>query len=202
MTDTVGYQLKGHLLGACSWDWGCPCSFEAPPTYGHCEGSYTWNIEQGHYGDVRLDGINVSEFGSFPGPVHEGNGTLLFLIDEKTSADQREALETMLTTILPFSVFYNLTTNFLGFRYVPFDLQLNGIHSRLTIPGTVELVLTPMKNPVTGEDELATLLKPTGFTSKRQELCATQTFRLKTEGLSYDHSGKYGEFSPFEYAPT
>src|SRR5712691_8478328 len=76
---------------------------------------------------------------------------------------------------------------------------LTGFRSRLTIPETVVWQLTPMKNPVTGEDEYATLLKPTGFTSKRQELCATETFRLTTEGLSYDHSGKYGEFSPFEY---
>ena len=82
--------------------------------------------------------------------------------------------------------------------YLPFELHLDGIRSRLT-PNTVVRQLTPMKNPVTGEDEYATLLKPTGFTSKRQELCATETFRLTTAGLSYDHSGKYGEFSPFEY---
>ena len=43
------YHLKGHLLGACSCDWGCPCSFEARPTQGWCEGSYVWHVEEGHY---------------------------------------------------------------------------------------------------------------------------------------------------------
>jgi hypothetical protein len=57
----------------------------------------------------------------------------------------------------------------------------------------------PILNPVTGEEEPATLLKPKGFTSQLQELCATAVLRFSTEGLSYDHSGKYGEFSPFEY---
>jgi hypothetical protein len=56
-----------------------------------------------------------------------------------------------------------------------------------------------MKNPVTGEDELAKLLKPTGFTSKEQDLCTSTTFRLTSEGLSYDHSGHYAEYSRFEY---
>ena len=74
--------------------------------------------------------------------------------------------------------------------------------SRLTIPAMVDLQLTPMTNPVTGADELATLYKPTGFTSKTHELCATRTYRVTLDGLAYDHSGKYGEFSPFEYAPA
>jgi len=108
----------------------------------------------------------------------------------------------MIQQIPPFSIFHSLLSTFLGFRYVPMTLQLDGIRSRLTIPGTVEWQLTPMKNPVTGEDEYATLIKPTGFTSKRQELCATATFRLTTEGITFDHSGQYGEFSPFEYSPA
>ena len=111
-------------------------------------------------------------------------------------------VEAMIQQIPPFSIFHSLLSTFLGFRYMAMTLQLDGIRSRLTIPGTVEWQLTPMKNPVTGEDEYATLIKPTGFTSKRQELCATATFRLTTEGITFDHSGQYGEFSPFEYSPA
>ncbi|HZA22794.1 MAG TPA: DUF1326 domain-containing protein, partial [Dehalococcoidia bacterium] len=99
----------------------------------------------------------------------------------------------------PFSVFFSLTSNFLGFRYAPFEVHLDGIRSRITIPRIYELELTPMTNPVTGEIELATLLKPTGFTSQQSELCTTTVERFNTEGLSYDHSGRYGEFAPFEY---
>jgi hypothetical protein len=196
------YRLKGHLLGACNCDWGCPCSFEARPTKGFCEGSYTWHVEEGHYQGTPLDGSTFSMFVQFPGAPHEGNGTGVVLVDEKVTADRRGTVEAMIQQIPPFSIFHSLLANFLGFRYVPMDLHFDGIHSRLTIPGTVELQLTPMKNPVTGEDEYATLLKPTGFTSKRQELCATATFRLTTEGITFDHSGQYGEFSPFEYTPA
>ena len=41
-----------------------------------------------------------------------------------------------------------------------------------------------MKNPVTGEDEL----------------CSAETFTFEVGGNSYDYSGKYGEFCPFEYS--
>lgn len=42
-------------------------------------------------------------------------------------------------------------------------------------------------------------MKPKGFTAKVQELCATAVLRFSKAGLSYDHSGKYGEFCRFEY---
>ncbi|MBI3327564.1 MAG: DUF1326 domain-containing protein [Nitrospinae bacterium] len=199
MAEQASYYLKGVFLGGCSCDWGCPCNFEAPPTKGFCEGGGIWHIEQGRYGGVQLDGLRVGGFAHSPAALHLGNVTLLVLIDERADARQRAAIEAMFPVTPPFSIFYSLTSTFLGFHYVSLEVQLDGIRSRVTIPGTLELALAPMINPVTGEEEPATLLKPKGFTSQQQELCATAVLRFSTEGLSYDHSGKYGEFSPFEY---
>ena len=56
MADQQPYYLQGHLLGACSCAWGCPCSFEARPTQGFCEGHYAWHIEEGHYQGTPLAG--------------------------------------------------------------------------------------------------------------------------------------------------
>ena len=41
--------MNGSLIGACNCDWGCPCNFDAPPTYGHCEGMYVWAVDEGRY---------------------------------------------------------------------------------------------------------------------------------------------------------
>src|SRR5438552_12549457 len=49
------WRMSGSLLGECNCDWGCPCSFDAPPTHGGCRGVYTWVIDKGAYGDVKLD---------------------------------------------------------------------------------------------------------------------------------------------------
>jgi len=126
----------------------------------------------------------------------------LVLVDERATASQRHALEELLTqnpNVIPFAIFKSLTETFLGVQYVPFELTLQGTQSRAIVPGMLEMQLAPMKNPVTGEEEPATLLKPKGFTSQQQELCATAAFRVTSARLSYDHSGKYGEFSSFEY---
>lgn len=149
-----------------------------------------------------MNGLNIAWLGHSPGPVHEGNITSVLYADERATAKQREALEHLLTKnpeAIPFGIFMSLTSNFLGVHYVPFEINLDRTKSRVKIPGVYELQLTPIKNPVTGEVEPATLLKPKGFTSKQQELCSTSALRFTSQGLAFDHSGKYGEFSPFEY---
>jgi hypothetical protein len=158
-----------------------------------------WHIEQGHYGGVKLDGLRIGLSAQSPAAIHLGNVTLVILVDERADARQRQAIEVMVPTTPPFSIFHSLASTFLGFHYVPIEMQLDGIRSRVTVPGTLELALAPMINPVTGEEEPATLTKPKGFTAKLQELCATAVLRFSRAGLSYDHSGKYGEFCPFEY---
>ena len=200
MTQAKKYHLKGHLLGACKCAWGCPCNFEEPPSYGSCQGVYLWQVDSGQYKGVDLSGLIISEVSKFPEAIHLGNGTSVYLLDERADEEQRQAMESMVQNEAPFSVFIDLTTDFIGFRYVPFQVTIDGINSHASIPGKLDLHLVPMKNPVTGEDELATLNKPTGFTSQIQELCTTSAFTFEGDGLSVDFPGKYGEFCPFEYS--
>jgi len=135
-----------------------------------------------------------------PAALHLGNMTMLTVVDERASASQRAAIERIISSVAPFEVFFSLTSNFLGIRYAAFEVQLDGIHSRVRIPEVFELGLTTMTNPVTGEPELATLNKPTEVTSRVSELCATAVDRLAIQRPSCDQGGKYGEYAPFEYA--
>ncbi len=199
MAGKVSFRLKGALLGGCNCDWGCPCNFEVAPSYGVCEGEYVWCIEQGHYADTKLDGLNIGMLFHSPAAIHLGNMTMAAVVDERASTPQRAAIEKIFSSVAPFEVFYSLTSTFLGIRFAAFEVQLDGIHSRVKIPEVLELGLTPMTNPVTGKPELATLTKPAGFTSQVSELCATAVERSAMEGLSYDHSGKYGEYASFDY---
>ena len=60
MTDTQWFW-KGKWLEYCSCDWGCPCESNSPPSRGHCDGVVAMHIDEGHYGDIKLDGITVNE---------------------------------------------------------------------------------------------------------------------------------------------
>jgi hypothetical protein len=67
MADTQWFW-KGKWLEYCSCDWGCPCESNAPPSRGHCDGVVAMHIDEGNYGDVKLDGITgESAVAGWPG---------------------------------------------------------------------------------------------------------------------------------------
>ncbi len=197
----VKWKMQGTLLGACSCDWGCPCSFDAPPTRGFCEGGYIWRIEEGNFGDVPLDGLHWAWAASSPAAMHLGNVKSLILADERANPAQRDALKTIGEGKSggPWTIFTAVTSHFYGFHYVPFEMHVDGLASTVRAGQLLELELGPIRNPVSGEPEEIYLDKPTGFTSKRSTLGASKLFRVASD-LAYDHSGKYGEFSHFEYS--
>ena len=52
------WTVRGVEYGNCNCDYGCPCQFNAPTTHGNCQGVLTGHIDEGHFGDTRLDGLN------------------------------------------------------------------------------------------------------------------------------------------------
>jgi hypothetical protein len=199
------WTMRGSLLGACNCDWGCPCSFDAPPTYGHCQGMYTWIVEEGRYGDTALDGLKFGWGGYSPGPMHEGHGTAVVMIDEAASAKQRGAIEALTRSGeagLPWDIFHTVTETWLDTIIAPIDVELSGINSKIRVGGGAiyELQLSRIKNPVTGEEEELYLDKPTGFTARRTELGSSVIDRLSCDGLSWEDADKYGEYSEFSYS--
>jgi hypothetical protein len=198
------WNMKGDLIGACSCDWGCPCSFDAPPTKGFCQGGYVWKITEGRFGDVPLGGLALSFLANSPAALHKGNVIGLTLIDEKANPQQRAALAKIAAGKSggPWTIFAAVTSQSFGPEYVPFDVVCNGLDSRAQLGSICEIQLGPILNPVSNEPEEIYLDKPTGFTSKRLTLGAAKLFRVKSkfEKINFDHSGQYAEFSHFVYA--
>jgi len=197
--------MNGSLVGSCNCDWGCPCNFDAPPTYGHCEGAYAALVRSGHCGSVELDGVAFVTGGYSPGPIHEGGGTGFLIVDSAATAEQRSAIETLSRgggVGLPFDIFASVTERWLETVSAPITFELDGIRSRVSaaMGDVFDLALRRIPNPVTGEEEEIYLDKPTGFTSTRSELGASIVSRLSVPGLSFDTSGKYAEYAEFEWA--
>jgi len=67
------WRLTGEWIKNCNCAFGCPCDFNARPTYGTCKGLVGMHVQQGHFGDVPLDGVKFMVTVDFPGPLHEGN---------------------------------------------------------------------------------------------------------------------------------
>lgn len=166
------WSLEADYLQACNCDYGCPCEFSAPPTKGFCEGVGAWKIITGHLGDVRLDGLGFGFVARWPKAIHEGNGTVCLLFDERANPKQREALLRITTAQeggLPFEILVTTFTKILDPLYVPMQFKMEGKHASAQMGDALRVTLEPIKNPVTGEPEAVRVEHGTGFIFKSAE---------------------------------
>ena len=91
----IPWEIQAVELSSCNCAYGCPCQFNALPTYGNCEAAVGMHIERGRFGDTSLDGLDSVIVMQWPGPIHEGGGKIFVIIDERADQAQRESLLTI-----------------------------------------------------------------------------------------------------------
>jgi len=195
------WRMKGQILIACNCDYGCPCNVNAPPTRGDCEGGWTWQIEQGVYGDLKLDGLSASLYCDWPRAIHEGDGVGLYLIDERADEAQRSALGTLIEGQAggPWAIFRKTLRELHGPRYARFSSGGSIGLPDVRAEGIVEVATEFIRNPVTKETVHPRLAMPEGLVVKEAALLASSTFVVTDEHVRYDHSGKYAATGYFQY---
>ena len=194
------WRLKGKLVQACNCEYGCPCEFNAPPSQGHCEGTWTWHVEEGRFGDVDLAGVHFAAACKWPGAIHEGNGEALPILDARTTPEQQQAVGALLSGQAggPWSIIATTLTTVHEPKVVDWDYAFDGSETSMRAGDVLSMRLTPIRNPVTGDVFEATVVLPTGFTSKALNHATTSEFFVR-DGLSYAYPGKDSAWGDFEY---
>ena len=154
------WTLHGREFANCNCSYGCPCQFNGLPTHGDCRAVVGIQIDTGHHGNTRLDGLKVAAIFKWPGPIHEGNGEAAVIIDERAAAPQREALLRILSgqDTEPGATIFNVFASTLEklhepiFSKIDFEVDIDGRMARLVVPGVIETRGEPILNPVTGQD--------------------------------------------------
>ena len=195
------WMLKGQVIVSCNCDYGCPCNVNGRPSTGKCEGGWTWHIEQGADGDVRLDGLNIGLYCNWPAAIHEGNGVATYLIDERADEPQRAALRVLLEGNAggPWGIFRRTFSQLHGPRYVRYEVDGDTNLPRVLAADALAVDLEYIRNPVTGETIHPRVVLPEGLVVKEAALVGTKQFKVKDDHVSYDHSGRYGAFGFFQY---
>ena len=67
MATETAWRMRGDVMEACSCATTCPCNFGSDPIPLPCEVVIGWRIADGHYGNTRLDDLNVVLYGRIPG---------------------------------------------------------------------------------------------------------------------------------------
>lgn len=197
----VDWRIKGREFVNCNCAYGCPCQFNALPTHGDCHGIGATQIDQGHFGEVKLDGLRSIVMMSWPGAIHEGNGTTQLIIDERADPDQREALLTVLSGeetepgATQWSVFDSTMSTRLDPLFKPIELELDvpARTARVAVPDMIEMKGEPIRNPVTGETHRARIDLPDGFEYLVAEMGSGST--KATGAIKLDLVDSYGQFN-------
>ena len=167
----IPWEIHATVVANCNCAYGCPCQFDALPTYGTCEAADGFQIEKGFYGGVSLDGVSAGMLAKWPGPIHEGNGERLIIIDDRATAEQRNALEKIisgkdteeLATI--FWVVNAMTSIRHETLYLPVTIEadIDARRGRVVVDGVFDLNVEPIMNPVSGAEHRARIEIPDGF---------------------------------------
>ena len=181
------WTIKGKEFVHCNCAYGCPCQFNALPTHGHCQAVAAIDIEQGHHDGTDLSGLRIGLIVAWPGPIHEGRGEAVPIVDERADATQREALLRIMSGLdtVPgatfFQVFATTYTKVHDPVFAPIDLRvdIDGRSARLAVPGWIDARGEPIVNPVTGDAHRARINLPQGF---EYDVCEVGRGWAKTQG--------------------
>jgi hypothetical protein len=176
----------------------------APPTQGHCDGMMAFQIDEGHYGDVNLDGVLVVTTFYFPRAIHHGGGHMQPIFRPETTEAQREAIfavmsgegQPMGTMFQIFSIIIE-TIHEPQFVPIEFEWDLVKRRARVHVPDHITANTTPISNPVTGEDEQIRTVLPDGWVFYEAEV-ASGTAR-STGDVKFDYSQRHSSLATFAF---
>ena len=196
------WEFKGRELVNCNCDYGCNCQFNGLPDKGHCQAVAGIQIDEGHHGDTRLDGLRIAAIYKWPGAVHEGNGEALPFVDQRADEDQRAALLRIMVgeDTDPFATMlavYASTVTKLHdpvFTDIEFEVDVDGRRGRLSIRDYVEMSGEPIRNKVTGEESRAQIVLPNGFEYAVADIGSASS-RTTGGPLQVEFADSYGQFA-------
>lgn len=177
------WEIHGRELVNCNCAYGCPCQFNALPTDGTCEAAIGYEIDEGHYGDVALDGLRAALVAKWPGAIHQGNGQMQIIIDERGTPEQRDALQKIMTgadteeMATMWWVYSAMAPNKHETLFKPIEIEIDieGRRGRVVVDSVFECAAEPIRNPVTGAEHRARINLPRGFEYRLAEIASGTT---------------------------
>jgi hypothetical protein len=189
------YRIKADSVEACNCQHGCNCQFQGFPNDGKCEMIMGFAVKDGHVGNVSLNGVRAVVAGKYPNAIHEGNGHVVLFIDEKASDEQANAFATVLSGKLggmPWEALAGTVTKFEGPIRTPIEITVAGGQSLVSVPGSVELQLTPLRDVVSGEPKEVHISYPKGgFFWNDASIATTEAMRAEHGDFRLEWPGKY-----------
>lgn len=197
----IDWFVKGLELGNCNCRYACPCQFGELPSHGNCRAMGGFRIDEGRFGDVKLDGLCCVGMWSWPGAVHEGRGHMQLVIDERADARQRDAIERIMTgqeTKEAGTMWWVYSAMCPDkrptlYRKIEFSADVENRRGRVFVDGVIETTTEPIRTARNGAEHRIRIDLPNGFEYEIAEI-ASGTTRATAE-VKLDLKSSYGQLA-------
>lgn len=201
------WRIAGDYFENCNCDVVCPCLFSpAPqltsrPTQGACDVAFGFHIDQGHYGDVTLDGLNAAVIAHTPGAMAEGNWSVALYVDERGDEAQRAALQAIFSGADggTMGALAPLISTVIGVKAVPITFTKEGQRRAVEIPNVMHMGV----HAVPSGDPSAEIWAANAHPFNAQGVAMAVGDEDSTwadHGLRWDNSGKNGHYAPITWS--
>lgn len=199
---TVDWAIKGELILNCNCTVFCPCVVSLgkhPPTEGYCQAWLDVRIDEGHYGDESLSGLNIAMMMDIPGNMGRGNWKAAAYFDERASEAAYEGLEAIFSGKArgTTGLFRMLVGEFLGAERMPVEYTTEGKTRHLTVGKKIQGAITP----IGGKDSDAEVVVSNTEYWMGPDITVAQADkgRVRDRGRVWDFDGRSAEICQIDW---
>ncbi|WP_292895668.1 MULTISPECIES: DUF1326 domain-containing protein [unclassified Nitratireductor] len=196
------WALKGELVLSCNCTVFCPCVLSLgnhPPTEGYCQTWAGFRIDQGHYGETDLSGINLGLVMEIPGYMSRGNWTAGIFLDERASIYAEKAIGRIFSgkaggTTGLLSI---LVGQFLGIQRAPVHYETDGKTRIFQIPKIIDGAITPIAGKDSDGDTVIT--NSQYWIAPEITVARSEKSRMRAFGRNWNFAGRSAEICPLDW---
>jgi hypothetical protein len=171
----------------------------ARPTEGHCDVPVVFQIEAGEYGRTRLDGTHVALVVHTPGVMGDGNWTAGLYVEDRASAEQRQALEAIFSGKAGgvMAGVAGLISRWLPTRTAAIRFSKEGRRRWATIPEILDVEIEGIEGR-DGTSEVW-LDNVKHFVASRLAAARATRSSYKDHQFTWNNTGRNGHYAAFEW---
>jgi len=196
------WAIKGELILNCNCTVFCPCVVSLgkhAPTEGYCQAWAGVRIDEGHYGDEDISGLNVGLILEIPGLMARGNWKAAAYIDDRASYAAYEGLIKIFSGQArgTTGLFKVLVSEFLGAERAPVSFETEGKLRRLIVGRAIHGEVIPVAGADKDTDIVVT---NTEYWMGPDITVATATKgRVRAFGRVWDFDGRSAEICQIDW---
>ncbi len=196
----TNWNVAGTYFESCNCEAACPCVFTGPPTDGECNALIGWHIDQGGFGDTRLDGLNAALFVHTPGHMLQTKWQVALYVDERADAKQQDALGKIFSGAAGgyLAALGPLIGEVLGVKSTAIEYRAEGKQRALSMPNVADMEIEALAG-LDGNEITVSNIPLAVVPDFPAVVCHSKRLNYHDHGFSIEVSRKNGFYSPFRY---